>query len=81
MAPRIVASGLRSSWDASAVKRFIASKDASSRAIIWLNVSTSRPISSCTFGAGRRRLSRLASISRAARVTSSTGASARPASQ
>ena len=78
---RIDASGVRSSWAASAVNRRISSKDRCSRAIMSLNVFARRPSSSLEFGACSRRSSRVEVISFAVAAIRSTGARALRASQ
>ena len=68
MVLRRVANGVRSSWEASAVKRFMASNEASSRPNMWFRVFASRPISSSLSASGSRWSRLVASISRALRV-------------
>src|SRR6185295_4642525 len=52
--PRMTASGVRSSWEASAVKRRSLSNDDSRRAKVSLMTAASRPISSCWHGTETR---------------------------
>ena len=75
----MVASGLRSSWLASATNRRCTFCALSSRAIISFMVSASRPTSSRATGTGTRSARSFSLIDATRARIASTGRSARPA--
>ena len=76
---RMAVSGVRSSCEASDVKRLSCSKDCSSRARVLLKARASWPSSPSTFSVGRRSLNRSEVICSARLAICSSGASARRA--
>ena len=76
----MVATGLRSSWEASATNWRWDRAEASSRSSIWLRVDARWATSSSPGGSGSRVPEPVCVISDAVRRSRSTGANARPAS-
>jgi hypothetical protein len=77
---RIAVSGVRSSWEASAVNRWSCANASSSRCSMALKTAARRPSSSCGLSIGRRAPRRSAVIDPASDAIRSTGWSARRAS-
>ena len=79
LSPFMTVRGVRSSWEASLLNWRIWAKEVSSRAIMLLNVSVRRPISSVERSECSRCVRSPAAIRCAATVMESTGRRARPA--